>query len=265
MPHWTSPAGHPLAYDDRGAGPPLVLLHAFPLDRRMWEAQAELADHARLLTPDLFGFGESGLPPGGWTVDAMADALAEWLTALGVPTAVVGGLSMGGYVALAFARRHPARVSGLILADTRADADTAEARANREKSITLVRTDGVSALVEQMLPKMLSDHTRRHQPAVEGQVRAMAGGQTADGVVAALAALRDRPDSTPALASFRFPVLVIVGGNDVITPPALAEGMAAHLSDVTSETLGTAGHLSNREEPATFNTAVRRWVAATRE
>lgn len=262
MPQWTSPAGTTLAYDDRGSGTPLVLVHAFPLDRRMWEPQAELADGCRLLTPDVFGFGETPLPPGGWTVDSYADTLAEWLTALGIDKAVVGGLSMGGYVALAFARRHPSRVQGLLLADTRAEADTAEAKANREKTIELAKSKGALAVVEQMLPKMLSDHTRHHNPVVEARVRELAGGQSADGVAAGLAALRDRPDSVAALKSFRFPTLVIVGANDTLTPPTAAEAMAEQLPDVTTETLWGAGHLSNLEASGPFTAAVRRWLAA---
>lgn len=262
MPHWTSPAGVPIAFDDRGAGPPLVLVHAFPLDRRMWEPQAELAETCRLLTPDLFGFGESGLAPGGWTMDSAADALAEWLTGLGLGRVIVGGLSMGGYVALAFARRHPQRVQGLILADTRAEADSDEAKANRAKAVQTVADGGPAALIEQMLPKVLSDQTRRHKPAVEGRVRELARSQSAEGVTAAIAALRDRPDSMAALAGFKFPALVLVGSADTLTPPSAAEAMAAKLSDVTSETFWGAGHLTNLEAPHEFNAAVRRWVAA---
>lgn len=262
MPHWTSPAGVTLGYDDRGSGTPLVLVHAFPLDRRMWELQAELAEDCRLLTPDVFGFGETGLPPGGWSMDAMADTLAEWLTALEIDRVIVGGLSMGGYVALAFARRHLQRVRGLVLADTRAEADGDEARANRAKAIQTTRDGGPAALIEGMLPKMLSDQTRQHRPAVEGRVRELARGQTADGVVAGIEALRDRPDSTEALKGFRFPALVLVGSADTLTPPAAAEAMAERLPDVTSETLWGAGHLTNLESPTEFNAAVRRWLAA---
>jgi 3-oxoadipate enol-lactonase len=262
MPHWISPAGVTLAYDDTGSGTPVVLVHAFPLDRRMWQPQGGLTAVCRLITPDVFGLGESGLPPDGWTVESYADTLAEWLTARKVEKAVVGGLSMGGYVALAFANRHPDRVLGLILADTRAEADTDEARANRAKSIDLVKAKGPAAVIDQMMPKMLSDHTRRGNPAVEARVRELAESQTADGVAAALAALRDRPDSTAALKTFRFPALVVVGGQDALTPPAAAEAMADQLGDVTTETIYSAGHLSSLENPSEFNGAVKRWLTA---
>jgi pimeloyl-ACP methyl ester carboxylesterase len=264
MPTWTHPAtGAAISYDDRGSGTPVVLVHAFPLCRGMWRSQAvALADTHRVLTPDVFGFGGSGLPAGGWTVDSMADALAEWLTALGVDRGMVGGLSMGGYISLAFARRHPERVSGLILADTRADADPAEAKANRDRSIALVEEKGVAALLDQMTPKLLGEATRANRPGVTDEVRRLAAAQTVPGVTAALRAMRDRPDSTAALPGFRFPVLVIVGGEDTVTPPALAHAMEDHLPDVTLETLWSAGHLSNLETPDEFTAAVRRWLGA---
>ncbi|MCU0704158.1 MAG: alpha/beta fold hydrolase, partial [Fimbriiglobus sp.] len=245
-----------------GSGLPLVLVHAFPLDRRMWEPQAELADACRLLTPDVPGLGESGLPPGGWSVDSFADTLAEWLTALGVEKAIVGGLSMGGYIALAFARRHPGRVRGLLLADTRAEADTDEAKANRAKSIELVQTHGPTALIEQMLPKLLAPNAVQFHAAVERRIRELAGSQSVEGVSAALAALRDRPDSLAALAGFHFPTLVLVGSADAVTPPSAAQAMADRLNDVTAETLWNAGHLPSLETPRLFNAAVRRWLAA---
>jgi pimeloyl-ACP methyl ester carboxylesterase len=264
MPTWNHPpTGTSLAYDDRGNGPALVLIHAFPLCREMWQPQAEsLSDTYRVLTPDVFGFGESGLPSGGWTVDSMADVLADWLTALAVDRPVIGGLSMGGYIALAFARRHPTRVRGMILADTRADADSAETKTNREKTITFVEQNSAVALIDQMIPKILSETTRNKRPEVGDRIRGMGSKQTVVGVTAALRALRDRPDSTAALVGFRFPVLVLVGSEDTLTPPALAEAMAQQLPDVTTETLWSAGHLANLEMPVEFTRAVQRWLFA---
>jgi 3-oxoadipate enol-lactonase len=262
MPSWTHPAtGTLLAYDDRGSGPPLVLVHAFPLDRRMWQVQTdELSDAHRVLTPDVFGFGESGLPAGGWTMDSFADALADWLMALKIDTAVIGGLSMGGYIALAFARRHPGRVTGLILADTRAEADTVEAKASREKTLALADEKGAAGVIESMLPKLLGDYTRMHRPEVIATVHSIAAVQTTAGVVAGIRALRDRPDSTAALAGFRFPALVLVGADDALTPPSAARAMVDELPDAASEQFATAGHLSNLETPAEFTAAVRRWL-----
>jgi 3-oxoadipate enol-lactonase len=265
MTTWTDPAtGTRIAYDDVGSGPPVVLIHAFPLCREMWAPQrAALAASHRVLTPDAFGFGGSDRPAGGWTMDGQADALAAWLTGVGLAGPVVfGGLSMGGYIALAFARRHPQRVKGLILADTRADGDSAEAKANRDKTVEFVRQNSAAAQIEKMLPNMVSPFTHEHRPDVVAEVRRMGSAQTVPGVAAALAALRDRPDSTPDLARFKFPTLVIVGSEDALTPPPLAAAMTEQLPDATEEILYSAGHLSNLEAPEAFNTAVLRWLEA---
>jgi len=252
----------PLAFSDTGSGLPLVLLHAFPLSREMWTPQASLAEQVRLITPDLYGFGATALPPDGWTVDSMADRLASWLTELRVAEPIVlGGLSMGGYVALAFARRHPERLRGLILADTKAEADTADARANRDKMIEFVRQNSAADVVEQLLPKLLGDTTRANNPELLVTVRGIGMQQTQDGVAAALAALRDRPDATPGLAAIRVPTLVIVGAEDTLTPPAVSRTLAAGIAGAKLEEIPKAGHLSNLEAPSEFTEMVRRFVA----
>lgn len=265
MPTWIDPAtGCTLNYDDTGSGNPIVLIHAFPLCREMWEGQREALRGAfRVLTPDVWGFGGSGLPESGWSVDAFADTCASWLTALGIAGPVVfGGLSMGGYLALAFARRHAQRVRGLILADTRADADSPETQANRNKTIEFVQQNSAAAQIERMLPNMLSSYSHQHRTNVLEQVRRIGSAQSVPGVVAALAALRDRPDSTPALGGFRFPVLLVYGLDDTLTPPTLGNAIALQLNDATEEHLPSAGHLPNLEVPDAFNTALTRWLNA---
>ena len=236
----------------------LVLIHAFPLDRGMWQSQVEaLADRFRVLTPDVFGFGDSPVPAGGWTMDSMAVELAAWLDSLGIRDKVIlGGLSMGGYIALAFAKRFPERLRGLILADTRADADTPEARATRNETIDFVKANSAAVLIEKMLPKLLATNS----PSEVARVKELASKQSVEGVVAALVALRDRPDSTAAMKAFKFPTLVIVGEHDAITPPALAEAMMAELPQGTLVTIPGAGHLANLEQPAAFAEAIRTWV-----
>jgi 3-oxoadipate enol-lactonase len=252
-----------LAYESAGSRRPVVLLHAFPLCREMWAAQRGLADRFRVVTPDLFGFGNSPVPAGGWTVDSMADALAGFLPGIGIEEPVVlGGLSMGGYVALAFARKYPNRLRGLILADTKAEADTAEAKANRDKMIAFARQNTAAAVVEQMLPKLLGEFTRANRPPVVAEVRRIGSAQSVDGVTAALAALRDRPDATPGLAAIRVPTLVVVGAEDVLTPPDGARAMAAAIPGAAFEVIPTAGHLSSLECPAEFTTAVRMFLAS---
>ena len=253
-----------LALAEVGRGPALVLIHAFPLDRGMWQAQVDaFADRYRVLTPDVFGFGASPLPEEGWTMDSMAYALAESLDDRGIRDGVIlGGLSMGGYIALAFAKRYPERLRGLILADTRADADTAEMKTTRNETIEFVKGSSAAALIEKQLPKMLGPETLAHRPGVVARVRQLAAKQTVPAVVAALQALRDRSDSTASLKEFEFPTLVIVGAEDAITPPALADAMMRELTHGTLATIPDAGHLSNFERPEAFNKAVSGWIAS---
>jgi pimeloyl-ACP methyl ester carboxylesterase len=251
------------AHDESGSGPPLVLLHAFPLAREMWRSQlTALSAGHRVIAPDLFGFGESPLLGGGWTVDSAADALATFLEEISVgPRIVLGGLSMGGYVALAFARRHPDRLAGLILADTKADADTSEGKKGRDEMIAFAQTNPAAAVVEKMLPKLLGDTTRSQRPAVVDEVKRIGAAQSAEGIVAALAALRDRPDATPGLNSVRVPTLVLVGAEDAVTPLADARKLADTIRGATLEVIPAAGHLANLETPTMFNETVRAFLA----
>ena len=144
-----------MAYDSQGSGTPLLLIHGYPLNRQIWDAQRQsLASVLHLITPDLRGFGESGATPGPYSMDMLADDCAALLAGLGISQpVVVGGLSMGGYVALAFARRHPDLLAGLLLISTRAAPDSPEGRANRDKSIALAQEKGVEAVTAAMLPE----------------------------------------------------------------------------------------------------------------
>ncbi|WP_161967203.1 alpha/beta fold hydrolase [Fimbriiglobus ruber] len=257
-----------LTYDEAGTGdgPPLVLLHAYPQCREMWAPQLVALSGGpgggrRVLAPDLFGFGGSPVPDGGWTVDTAADALADFLDGIGITVPVVlGGLSMGGYVALAFARHYPSQLAGLILADTKGGADTAEVKAGRNKSIELVRDQRAGAVIDQMIPRLLGATTHAKRPEVVTAVRQMGAAQSIDGVAAALVALRDRPDATPNLASINVPTLVIVGAEDVLTPPDVARELAAAIPGAKLEVVPAAGHLSNLEAPDEFNAIVQRFL-----
>jgi pimeloyl-ACP methyl ester carboxylesterase len=248
-----------LSHDRLGQGPDLVLLHAFPLDSRMWRPQLQgLAGDCRLLIPDLPGFGGSPLPEGSLTVEAMARAVLVLLDELGIRQPVfLGGLSMGGYVALALARVQPERIRGLILADTRTEADDAEARARRDQAIAVASTAPAEATVASMLPRLLCPRTLAEKPEVVAEVRRIGSEQRPAGIVAALQALRDRPDSGSVLEGLTVPVLVIVGQDDVLTPPALAEGMVRRARHGRLVTLPDAGHLANLEQPEGFNAALR--------
>jgi pimeloyl-ACP methyl ester carboxylesterase len=248
----------PIAYEDTGAGPVLVLLHAFPLDSSMWQRQFEaLRDRCRMIAPDYPGFGQSAVSA-GLTIDALADIVAELLDHLGVnERVVVGGISMGGYVALAFARLYPQRLCGLILADTKAAPDDEEGRARRDKLIETANREGTAAVVDALLPKLLSASV-----PVETlrRVRSIAERQSSDGVVSALKALRDRPDAFPGLAHISVPTLAIVGEEDAITPVEEMKRLIAAIPDPRLVVVPGAGHLPNLEKPDAFNAALREFL-----
>jgi 3-oxoadipate enol-lactonase len=241
------------AYESVGSGPALVLVHAFPFDSRMWrKTAAVLAGQRRVITPDMRGFGLSDLASDGFSIADMADDVAALLDALGLPAATVGGMSMGGYVALAFARRHRDRLQSLVLADTKAASDTPEARQGRQAAITLVETQGVAALLEKQIPRLLSASASE---SLRAEVRAL-GAQPPNAVIAAIRALRDRPDRTAELPKIAVPTLVVVGAEDALAPPGEARTMAAAIPNARVVEIPGAGHLSNLENPDAFAAAL---------
>ncbi len=248
-----------LAQSDIGSGSPLVLLHAFPFDRRMWEPQASLTN-VRLVCPDLPGFGQS--PVAHSTVDSMADDIAATLDGLKIESCVLGGCSLGGYVALAFARRHAHRLKGLILIDTKAEPDDEAGKANRQKMIDAASTLSASAVIDGMIPKALCEATRTNRLEVVEAVRRLGAAQSVAGIVAAQQMMRDRPDARPALGAIRVPALVIVGEHDAITPPTGARAMTAAIPGARFVELPDAGHLPNLETPDAFNAVVAAWLAS---
>jgi pimeloyl-ACP methyl ester carboxylesterase len=258
----TSPCG--VTFLDGGKGPPVLLLHAFPLSSVMWREQIRaLQGDYRLVAPDMRGFGSTPAFAGPPSVDQMADDAAALLDDLGIrEPVVVGGLSMGGYVALAFARRHAARLRALVLADTRAEADDAVGRANRDKMIEFASKNPSLAVIDQMTPKLVCADTREKRPEVVEAVRHFASLQAPAGIVGALKALRDRPDATPFLAQIAVPTLVIVGRDDTLTPLPLAEKLTVGIRGARMVIIEKAGHLSNMEQPEGFNEAVQAFLAS---
>ncbi len=247
-----------IAYESYGDGKPLVLIHAFPLDGRMWAGTARaLAGSCRVIVPDMRGFGASDLGGGAPSVADMADDVALLLDALGIDRAAIGGLSMGGYVSLAFAARHPARLERLLLADTRAAADSDAARAGRADALAMVAKEGVAALVEHMLAVLLSPAA---SATVRDHVRNLGRQQNPGGVSAGIRALRDRPDRRSELAAIRCPTLVIVGSEDKISPPAEMAEIASFISGSHLVEIAGAGHLSNLEAPSDFVAALANFL-----
>ena len=245
-------------YLESGAGRPLVWLHAFPLSADQWLPQLSRVPQGwRYVAPDLRGFRGDGpafeaLDLPGTTMAGYAADVFELMTHLEMPDAVIGGLSMGGYVAFAMWRQNPARVSGLVLADTRATADSDEARAGRERMLALLDAEGPAGVARQMVPKLLSAATQRDQPDLVEAVTRLITRNPSDAIAAAIRALRDRPDSTDLLSSITCPTRIICGEEDVLTPMADSEAMAAAIPGARLVRLPGAGHLSNLEAPLEF-------------
>jgi 3-oxoadipate enol-lactonase len=252
-----------LGYDDHGAGLPVIFLHAFPLNRSMWQAQITALlneQRFRLVALDWRGFGESEIDVEVSSMALLADDVLGLMDALGMQQAVLCGLSMGGYVAFNFMRRYPQRVRGLILADTKPGADNEEARANREKVAQLAESQGVDVIAEQQAPRLLSAYTRSHHPEVELQVRQMINAATSRGIAAASRGMALRDDSTDLLPAIICPTLVIVGEDDALTPPDLARDYAARIPGAQFAQIPQAGHLSNLEQPQIFFEVVRNFL-----
>ena len=251
-----------LHFDQSGSGTPLLLIHGFPFDGRSWEGQLKaLSGQAHVLAPDLPGFGDSpaGEPP--YTVERYAEDCVAVLDGLDITEpVVVGGLSMGGYIALAFVRHFPERVAGLLLASTRPGADSEEGKANRDKAIAEVKAKGVAALVEGMHPKLLAPSTYETKPEVAARLKGIMLNASEAGVVGALQAMRDRPDATEELAQIEVPALVIHGEEDGVIPISEAEDMAAALPYAELVRVADAGHLPNMEQPQAFNEAVEAFL-----
>lgn len=253
--------GTELAWTETGDGPPLVLIHGFPLDGAMWDAQvAALSARVRLIVPDLRGFGGSAPSAGLLRIETFADDVRALLDHLRIDRAVIGGLSMGGYVAFAFQRLHPERTRALLLCDTKAAADTPEAREGRAAMIRLVRAQGVAALPERMLPRLLASATLERRPDVVERIRSMILRAAPDGVAAALQAMADRADATPDLPSIRCPVLFVVGEHDAVSPPAEAEAICAQIPGARRVVIPDAGHMAPMENPGPVNAAIRGWL-----
>lgn len=246
--------GRRLAYRDVGSGAPLLLFHGFPFSSESFWPQLEAPPAGfRLIAPDHRGFGASALSEGPSTMEALAEDGIALLDALGLPTAVVGGVSMGGYVAMALTGLDPGRVRGLVLIDTQGGADDDAGKARREAVAADVLQNGVAGLVAGMLPKLLAPSA---PSAVRDRVQAMMLAQAPAAVAAASRGMGTRTDSRSILARFANPAVVIVGELDPITPPEKAKVMADLLSGSTLVTIPGAGHLPNLEQPAAFKAAL---------
>lgn len=253
-----------ISYTDTGGdGRAVLLVHAFPLDSKMWAGQIDaFGDRYRLIAPDLKGFGGSDAPeePAAYSMDDYADCLAGLLDELGLDQVVLVGLSIGGYISFAFLRRHPGRLAGLVLADTRAEADPPEGVAKRTSQQELVASEGTGVLIPALAGALLSERTRSDKPEVVANATTLMDNPVA-GFIGALEAMKLRGDSSADLASIDVPTLVIVGEDDAVTPPEAARKLHEHIGGSRLVVIPGAGHLSNLEAPEAFNDALGGFLA----
>ena len=250
-------------FADEGPGPVVVLLHGFPLSKAMWDEQlAGLGSIYRVIAPDLRGFGESPVPEGVYTMDAMADDVVELLETLEIMgPVVVGGLSMGGYVALSLAARYPTRVKALMLMDTRAGADTPEAAQGREATArSVIAAGNVTAVVDSMIPRIFCKMTLEQHPERVEPMKAVMEQTAPQAIIGALRGMASRPDRRGDLPKIAVPTLVIVGEDDVLTPPAEAQAMAEAIPNARLEVIPQAGHMAPYENHAAATAAILRFL-----
>jgi len=248
--------GIEIAYEERGQGTPVVLLHGFPFNRSLWREQVDaLSARHHVVVPDLRGHGETTVTESA-TMEEMADDVAGLMDALDIERAVVGGLSMGGYVTFAFARKYPQRVRALILADTRPQADTEEARQNREMMAQRALEEGMEAIAEIQLPKLFAPNNFERETEKVARVREMMVTTNREGTAAALRGMASRLDASDLLPQIKVPSLIIVGREDRLTTLADAEKMHEAIQDSHLVVIDEAGHVSNIERAIQFNRAL---------
>jgi pimeloyl-ACP methyl ester carboxylesterase len=253
----------PIAYEGRGTqGPPVILIHGFPIDRSMWRGQIDgLGSIARVIAPDLPGFGVSPPASDGYaptTMDEYADCVVALVDGLGFQRFVAVGLSMGGYVAFTLARRYPHRLAGLVLCDTRAEPDAPEAAQARHQDADRVLVEGLSFIVEKHVKNLLAPEALARRRDLVNAVEAMIHRSSWQGVAAALRGMAQRRDMRPILPRIAVPTLVVVGSDDAITPPRNVQGMAAAIPSAELAVIPGAGHLAPFEAPDAVNTAIRK-------
>jgi len=256
--------GAELAVEVRGEGAPVVFIHGFPFDRTMWRHQLAGLSRWKRIALDLRGAGASSAPANGYSVARYADDVVHVLDALGIDRAVVCGLSLGGYILFDLLRRHAGRIRAAVLCNTKATADSPEARRGRDEMAALAEREGVGAVAERLLPQLLAPATVAAQPDVVTHLRDMIDRTPLPGLVGALRALRDRPDSTPMLGSIGVPVLAVAGADDKIAPVDVMRAMAAAIPGAQFAVIPAAGHLAPLEQPLATSRVVADFLDAVR-
>ncbi|MFE7240499.1 alpha/beta fold hydrolase [Streptomyces sp. NPDC057580] len=252
-------SGTTLVYDDRGpsGGLPVVLIHGHPFDRTMWAPQAEALERAgyRVIASDLRGYGESAVVPGRTLLADFADDMAALLDHLGVERAVVGGLSMGGQIAMEFHRLHRNRVSALVLADTSPVSETDDGKVFRNRLADRLLGEGMAGYADEVIDRMIAPYNVTALPGVAAQVLAMMRTTAPEGAAAALRGRAERPDYRESLAGAEVPVLLVFGADDAYTPVADGEALHRLIPHSALVVVDRAAHLPNLEQPERFNAA----------
>jgi 3-oxoadipate enol-lactonase len=250
-----------IAFDDSGTGPAVVLLHGFPFNRSLWNEQvAVLSGSHRVITPDLRGFGDSDAAEGPAAMSRMAEDVVKLMDALGISNATIGGLSMGGYVVLAFFKLFPERVKALVLADTRPQSDTEEGKQARAEQAKKVLSEGMLGIVNSMLPKLFTPESVSKRPDSVKRIRDMMIKTKPAGAAAALLGMAERADHTETLSGINVPTLILVGRDDAITPVADSENMQQRIPGSRLVIIENAGHVSNVEQADVFNAELKTFV-----
>lgn len=251
-----------MAYEENGSGMPLVMIHGYPLNRKIWDPQLEgLSDAARVIAPDLRGHGESQPTPGPYWMDLLAEDIKQFLDALRIPRPfVLCGLSMGGYVAMAYYRQYSPELAGLIFAATRAKADSPAGKKNRDEAAAKAKQEGVQAVVASMLPKLLSPKTFQNNQELVDRLRDIMQQTSLEAMLGDLMGMKERPDSSLTLQEISLPTLIVYGEDDQVIERDEVESMHAALINSQLVVIPKAGHLLNMEQPDPFNQAVRSYL-----
>jgi pimeloyl-ACP methyl ester carboxylesterase len=248
-----------LAWEESGTGTPLLLIHGLPFQKGMWKPQlSALSKKFRVIAIDLPGFGESGAPRGEASMPAYADLIAAFCNSLRLDSLVLAGHSMGGYIALEFAARHPALLRGLVMVSSRAIADTADVAANRRVMAERLKTEPADFVAEAMLPKMLASDNRDLE--LRRQVRELMNPLRPEGIAHAQLAIATRRDFSAKLREIDTPALVVAGEKDMIAPLEEAGIIAANFRHGRLEVVENAGHMVSWEQPKAVNAALEKWA-----
>jgi 3-oxoadipate enol-lactonase len=246
--------GAELFVEEKGHGAPIILLHGFPLDHGMWQSQVDaLSGNYRVITPDLRGMGQSDVPVSNISIAQYADDIITLMDKMGIEKAALGGFSMGGYVAFALLRKAPKRFTGLILANTRPEADGQEARKNRLNMAVSLYEKGSVVARDAMLPKLITEPSKQEHPKLVDTLSMVMESMPAEGLVHACLAMAFREDSVDLLSSISVPTLVIAGEQDPIAPPDVMKKMADQIAGASYHVIPAASHLTPMEKPEAFN------------